>query len=121
IHSAAGGVGLAAVHLAQAAGAIVVATAGSPAKRALLAGLGAAAVADSRDPSSYAAAVAQATGGRGVDVVLNALSGDAIAASLAVMTPGGIFVEMGKRHIWSAAAIAARRGDVRYAVIDLLT
>ena len=120
IHSAAGGVGLAAVQLARSAGAVVVGSAGSVAKRALLAGLGAAAVADSRDPASYAAAVQAATGGRGVDVVLNALSGDAIRASLDLLAPGGLFLELGKRRIWTAEAVAARRGDVRYQVLDLL-
>jgi myxalamid-type polyketide synthase MxaC len=120
IHSAAGGVGLAAVAIARAAGAVVVGSAGSAGKRALLKALGAAAVADSRDPGSYAAAVDEATGGRGVDVVLNALSGDAIAASLDLLAPGGVFIELGKRGIWSAEAVAARRGDVRYAVVDLL-
>ena len=42
-----------------------------------------------------------ATGGQGVDVVLNSLSGDAIEAGLSVLGPGGRFLEIGKRGIWA--------------------
>ena len=55
-----------------------------------------------------------------MDVVVNALSGDAMTASLDALAPGGVFVELGKRGIWDAAAVAARRPDVRYEVVDLL-
>ena len=48
IHSAAGGVGLAAVQLALNAGAVVFATAGTPEKREILSGLGVPHVMDSR-------------------------------------------------------------------------
>ena len=74
MHAAAGGVGMAAVQLAQRAGATVFATAGSPAKRALLRTLGVAHVFDSRS-AGFADEVLAATGGRGVDVVLNSLVG----------------------------------------------
>ena len=46
------------------------------------------------------------TGGRGVDVVLNSLTGDFIPASLRVVSRGGRFVEIGKRGIWDAAQVA---------------
>ena len=49
IHAAAGGIGLAAIQMAAAAGAYVYATAGSPGKRALLRSLGAHHVTSSRD------------------------------------------------------------------------
>src|SRR5262249_47539261 len=74
IHSAAGGVGLAAVQIAQQVGAEVFATAGSPAKRDLLRSLGVAHVADSRS-LSFVDDFRAATGGAGVDVVLNSLAG----------------------------------------------
>jgi acyl transferase domain-containing protein/acyl carrier protein len=118
IHAAAGGVGLAAVALAQRAGAEVFATAGSPEKRALLASLGVRHVLDSRS-LDFETAIDAATEGRGVDVVLNSLSGDAIPASLRVTSPGGCFVEIGKRGIWDAARVAAARPGVVYHVLYL--
>jgi acyl transferase domain-containing protein len=118
IHAAAGGVGLAALALAQRAGAQIFATAGSPEKRALLRARGVAAVMDSRS-LGFADEILAATGGRGVDVVLNSLSGDFIAASLRALAPGGRFLELGKRGIWSAKQMTAARPDVGYHVYDL--
>ncbi|HWV56251.1 MAG TPA: SDR family NAD(P)-dependent oxidoreductase, partial [Longimicrobiales bacterium] len=96
IHGAAGGVGIAAVQLALAAGARVFATAGSEAKRELLRRIGAELVMDSRS-LDFADEVRQATGGRGVDVVLNSLAGKAMARSLELLSPGGRFIELGNR------------------------
>jgi NADPH:quinone reductase-like Zn-dependent oxidoreductase/nucleoside-diphosphate-sugar epimerase len=120
VHAAAGGVGLAAVQLAQRAGAEVIATAGSAAKRELLASLGVRCVLDSR-ALSFADGVRAATGGAGVDVVLNSLSGDFIGASLGVLRPGGRFLELGKRGILTAEEAARLRPDVRYHAFDLGT
>jgi hypothetical protein len=48
-----------------------------------------------------------------VDVVLNSLTSPGmVAGSLALLGPGGRFVEIGKRDIWSAAAVARDRPDV---------
>src|SRR6185312_9825760 len=88
LHAATGGVGLAALHVCRAAGAEVIATAGSEAKRALLRGLGVEHVFDSRD-LSFVDGVFACTGGRGVDVVLNSLAGAALTAGLDVLAPGG--------------------------------
>jgi NADPH:quinone reductase-like Zn-dependent oxidoreductase len=79
IHSAAGGVGLAAIQVARQLGAEIFATAGSPAKRAFLESIGVKDVMDSRS-LAFADEVMERTGGRGVDVVLNSLAGDADAA-----------------------------------------
>ncbi|WP_158516461.1 beta-ketoacyl synthase N-terminal-like domain-containing protein, partial [Kitasatospora sp. MBT66] len=99
IHSASGGVGLAALAVARRCGARVFATAGTPAKRRFLRELGGVElVMDSRS-TDFAAEVAAATGGRGVDVVLNSLTGEALRRGLAVLAPGGRFVELGKRDI----------------------
>lgn len=117
IHSAAGGVGLAAVRIAMRIGADVFATAGTPGKREFLTRIGVRHVLDSRSPS-FAKAVLEATGGAGVHVVLNSLSGDAIPASLSVLAGGGRFVELGKRGIWDAERVKAARPDVRYDVVD---
>jgi NADPH:quinone reductase-like Zn-dependent oxidoreductase/acyl carrier protein len=98
IHSASGGVGLAAVQLARKVGAEVYATAGSPEKRDFLRSLGIERVADSRS-LAFADDVRAWTGGEGVDVVLNSLAGEAIAGGMALLRPGGRFLELGKRDI----------------------
>ncbi|WP_308401563.1 SDR family NAD(P)-dependent oxidoreductase [Streptomyces roseoverticillatus] len=98
VHGGAGGVGLAALQYARLRGAQVIATAGSPAKRDLLRALGVEHVLDSRS-LAFAARVRELTGGRGVDVVLNSLAGEAVSRSLELLRPGGRFVELGKRDI----------------------
>ena len=81
IHSAAGGVGLAALHLCQRRGCEVYATASTEEKRQLLRVLGAKAF-HSRRVADFEEGILEATNGEGVDVVLNSLSGRAIPASL---------------------------------------
>ncbi|MFF1902985.1 beta-ketoacyl synthase N-terminal-like domain-containing protein [Kitasatospora sp. NPDC058218] len=98
IHSATGGVGLAALAVARRCGAEVLATAGSEEKRRFLRDLGVERVMDSRSVA-FADEVVACTDGRGVDVVLNSLTGEALRRSLALLAPGGRFVELGKRDI----------------------
>jgi NADPH:quinone reductase-like Zn-dependent oxidoreductase/thioesterase domain-containing protein/acyl carrier protein len=98
IHAAAGGVGLAAVQLAQRAGAELFATAGSEEKRAFLRALGISHVMDSRS-LAFAEEVLARTEGRGVDVVLNSLSGEFIDKGLAILASNGRFLELGQRDI----------------------
>jgi myxalamid-type polyketide synthase MxaB len=117
VHAAAGGVGLAAVHIARAAGAEVFATAGSCTKREYLRSLGIRHVMDSRS-TEFAGQIMEATGGEGVHVVLNSLAGEAIPKSLSVLSAAGRFVELGKRGTWTAYEVAGLRRDVRYEVID---
>ena len=118
VHAAAGGTGLAVLALARARGIRVLATA-SAGKQAFVARRGADAVFDSRQ-ATFAAAVREATQGRGVDAVVNSLTSPGfIEASLAALTRGGRFVELAKRDIWSGATMAAARPDVGYHVIDL--
>jgi NADPH:quinone reductase-like Zn-dependent oxidoreductase/acyl carrier protein len=118
IHAAAGGVGMAAVQWALRRGAIVHGSAGTPAKRALLQRLGATHVHDSRS-LAFADEVLALTAGAGVQVVLNSLAGEFIAASLRALGHGGRFLELGKREILSREAIAALRPDVAYHPYDL--
>jgi NADPH:quinone reductase-like Zn-dependent oxidoreductase/acyl carrier protein len=118
VHAGAGGVGLAAVQLALRAGAEVYATAGSPEKRAHLLAMGVRAVMDSRS-TSFAAELMRATGGAGVDVLLNSLAGDFIPAGLGVVAPGGWFLELGKRDIWTPEAVAQACPGIHYAAYDL--
>jgi acyl transferase domain-containing protein/acyl carrier protein/Zn-dependent alcohol dehydrogenase len=118
IHSATGGVGLAALQIARRAGAIVLATAGTEDKRALLLRLGVERAMSSRT-LDFADEILAATGGAGVDVVLNSISGPAIAKSFSVLKKGGCFLEMGKREIWDARRAKETRPDVRYVPFDL--
>ena len=113
VHAAAGGVGLAAIQVAQAKGAAVVATAGGTAKRSLLRGLGVQRVLGSRDT----AFVSEAAQLGGADILLNSLtSSGMVAGSLAALGAGGRFVEISKRDIWSAARVA--QGE-RHAALQL--
>ncbi|MCI0384154.1 type I polyketide synthase [Streptomyces sp. CNQ085] len=120
VHGGAGGIGLAALAYARHVGARVIATAGTPAKRDLLRTLGAEAVFNSRD-LSFAHQVRDATAGRGVDVVLNSLAGEAVARSLECLAPGGRFVELGKRDIYANAPLLLRpfRDNLAYYGVDL--
>ena len=118
IHAASGGVGLAAVQLALAAGTQVFGTAGKP-KQAFLRSLGVEHVFDSRT-TEFAEAVIDATGGQGVDVVLNSLTGEGfIEATLGTLATGGCFVEIGKRNIWSTEQMRQQRPDVNYRLLTL--
>ncbi|MGH3382645.1 MAG: SDR family NAD(P)-dependent oxidoreductase, partial [Actinoallomurus sp.] len=120
IHAATGGVGMAAVQVARHRGAEVYATA-SPAKHALLAemGIDEAHRASSRD-LDFEAAVREATGGRGVDVVLNSLAGEFVDASLRLLADGGRFVEMGKTDIREPERVGREFPGVSYRAFDLV-
>ena len=101
IHAAAGGVGQAAIILAKWAGAEIFATVGSQEKRDFIKtvyGIPDDHIFSSRD-ISFAADVMAATNGRGVDVLLNSLSGEILQESWNVMATLGRFVEIGKRDI----------------------
>ena len=117
IHAAAGGVGMAAVQLAQRAGAEIFATAGSPEKRDVLASLGVPHVMDSRS-LDFADEIMAITDGQGVDVVLNSLAGDFIPASLSVLAAGGRFLEIGKSGLLTDAEAAALGQGKTYFIVD---
>jgi len=118
IHAATGGVGLAAVQIAQRAGAEIFATAGNERKRAYLRSLGIRHVMNSRTVD-FAREILEHTGGRGVDMVLNSLTGESIAASFSVMAPGGRFIEIGKRDIWTNKQVEDLGRNISYYVVDL--
>ena len=119
IHGGAGGVGLAAIQYARHRGAEVFASAGSPAKRAMLRLLGVEHVLDSRS-LAFADDVMATTGGQGVDVVLNSLSGEAMERSVGVLRPFGRFLELGKRDLYGNTPLGLRalRHNVSYFAID---
>jgi polyene macrolide polyketide synthase len=119
IHAGAGGVGSAAIALAQRQGAEVFATA-SPSKWDALRAAG---VADDHIASSreldFKERFLAATDGEGVDVVLNSLAGEYVDASLALLPGGGRFLEMGKTDIRDPEAVAAAHPGVSYRAYDL--
>lgn len=119
IHGAAGGVGLAALQIAKAAGARVIATAGNPARRRLLTALGAEHVFDSR-ALRFADETRAVTGG-GVDVVLNSLAGEAMERSVDCLRSFGRFIELGKRDFYEDTRLGLRpfRRNLTYFGVDL--
>ena len=118
IHAGAGGVGLAAIQLAQDMGVEVFATA-SERKRGYLRSLGVEHVYDSRT-TRFSEQILEATGGAGVDMVLNSLTSEGfIEASLACLAKGGRFVEMARVDILSEEEMAAARPDVAYSILEI--
>jgi acyl transferase domain-containing protein/acyl carrier protein len=120
VHAGAGGVGMAAIQIALHLGAEVIATAGSPSKRALLKTLGVQHVLDSRR-GDFAEAVLELTGRKGVDVVLNALAGEAIPMGLSCLAEFGRFIEIGKRDIYQNTRIPLRplRNNASFHVVAM--
>ncbi|QXH74835.1 SDR family NAD(P)-dependent oxidoreductase [Pseudomonas atacamensis] len=119
IHGAAGGVGIAAIQIAKWCGAEIYATAGCDEKRDFLRLLGVDHVFDSRS-LAFADEILAITAGRGVDVVLNCLAGEAINRNLQVLKPFGRFLELGKRDYYQNTKIGLRpfRNNISYFGID---
>ena len=119
IHGAAGGVGLAALQMAQHRKAEIFATAGSPEKRDFLRLLGVDHVMDSRT-LNFAKEVMEVTESEGVNVVLNSLAGEAIPKTLGLLRPFGRFLEIGKRDFYANSKLGLRpfRNNLSYFGID---
>ncbi|WP_410604685.1 SDR family NAD(P)-dependent oxidoreductase [Amycolatopsis sp. lyj-90] len=119
VHSAAGGVGLAAARLATHLGAEVFVTAGSDQRRDFLRHEGFTRVADSRS-MSFADDILEWTGGDGVDVIVNALPADMIHHSLRALNAFGRFVELRKpaNPADHAARAAATRRAASFHSLD---
>jgi acyl transferase domain-containing protein/NADPH:quinone reductase-like Zn-dependent oxidoreductase/surfactin synthase thioesterase subunit/NAD(P)-dependent dehydrogenase (short-subunit alcohol dehydrogenase family) len=100
IHSAAGGVGLAAIHVAQRIGARVIATAGSDDKRRVVEAMGVKHVFSSRSPE-FREQVLGVTQGRGADVILSAMTGPLLTQSVRSLAPFGRFIEIGKADLYA--------------------
>ncbi len=119
VHAATGGVGLAALQLARRAGADVFATA-SPDKWPVLrrAGIPEDRIASSRS-LDFADRFSRASGGAGIDVVLDSLAGPFVDASLGLLRPGGRFVELGRTDLRDPSLVALEHRGVRYIEFDL--
>jgi polyketide synthase 12 len=119
VHAGAGGVGMAAIQLAQHFGLEVFATASRGKWDSLRSmGFDDDHIGDSRT-LEFEDKFRAATGGRGVDVVLDSLAGDFVDASLRLVAPGGVFLEMGKTDIREPDAIEGQYPGVRYRAFDL--
>ncbi len=119
VHAATGGVGMAAVQLARHLGLEVFATASRGKWDTLRAmGFDEGHIADSRS-LEFEDKFRAVTGGRGVDVVLDSLAGDFVDASLRLVAPGGVFLEMGKTDIRDPGVVAEEHPGVRYRAFDL--
>lgn len=118
VHSAAGGVGLAAVQLVRSAGAEVFATASQP-KQEYLRSIGINHIFDSRT-TAFSKEILDVTDGEGVDIVLNSLTSEGfIDASLACLGKNGRFVEIGRLNIFTPEEMSTARPDVDYHIVSL--
>lgn len=120
IHAAAGGVGIAAIKLAQAAGAEVYATAGSERKRDFLKSLGVKNIYNSRS-LDFKDKILEDTNGEGVDIVLNSLAGKFLLQSINCLAPYGRFVEIGKNDIYGNTRIGLKPfgNNLSYFAVDV--
>lgn len=117
VHAGAGGVGTAAILQAVRAGAEVFATAGTEEKRAYVRALGAKEAFSSRE-LGFAQAILERTNGRGVDLILNSLSGEFHGENLRTLAEDGRYIEIGKAGILSEAEVRRLRPGATYHVVD---
>jgi NADPH:quinone reductase-like Zn-dependent oxidoreductase len=123
IHSAAGGVGQAAIMLAQYLGADIFVTVGSLEKKSLIMrkfGIPEDRIFSSRS-TTFEQGIKRLTSGKGVDVILNSLAGEALRASCNCIATFGRFIEIGKRDILTNGRLDLNFFDrnVTYASVDL--
>ena len=120
IHAGTGGVGLAAIQIAQTLGVEIYATAGNSQKLEFLRSLGIHHVMNSRS-LDFVEVIKEQTDGKGVDVVLNSLSGEFVEKSLKVLGSYGRFIEIGKTDIYSNTRIGLGpfRKNLSYTAVDI--
>jgi acyl transferase domain-containing protein/NADPH:quinone reductase-like Zn-dependent oxidoreductase/NAD(P)-dependent dehydrogenase (short-subunit alcohol dehydrogenase family)/acyl carrier protein len=120
IHSAMGGVGQMAIQLVKMTGASFYATAGNKQKRAKLRSMGALGVFNSHS-LEWHRDLMEATGGNGVDIVLNSLAGQHLPLCLDSLSPGGWHCEIGKVDIFANNRIGMRilRKNLNFSAIDM--
>jgi NADPH:quinone reductase len=115
VHGGSGGVGSVAVQLATALGAHVATTAGGPERASRCADLGAELTIDHRT-EDFTRSVRAATGGRGVDVVLDVLGAGALQGNLEALATGGrlvvIGLQRGRRADLDLGLLLSRRATV---------
>ncbi|KAI9744654.1 MAG: hypothetical protein M1818_002183 [Claussenomyces sp. TS43310] len=125
IHAAAGGMGQASIMLAKLVGAEIFATVSTNEKKALLVenyGIPEDHIFSSRD-LSFAKGIMRATNGRGVDVIINSLAGEALRRSWDCIAHFGRFIEIGKKDIYANGRLEMFpfSRSVLYAGVDFAT
>lgn len=120
VHGGAGGVGMAAIQVARAAGARVIATASTPERQAMARQLGAEVALDSRS-LNFVEQVRELTGGLGADVVISSAPGEILSANLQVAAEFGRVVEVGKLDIFTrrTLSLAAFEKNLSFQAIDI--
>ncbi|RYP80178.1 hypothetical protein DL769_002591 [Monosporascus sp. CRB-8-3] len=123
IHASSGGVGQSAIQIAQLAGAEVFATVGSVTKKKLIQeqyGIPNSHILSSRS-GTFKKQILDATGGNGVDVVLNSLSGQLLRDSWDCLAPFGTFCEIGKADILGRSQLSMANFDKQatFAAVDV--
>lgn len=123
IHSAAGGFGIAAVQICNYLGAEIYATVGSDEKRRFLAdnyNVRLDRIFSSRT-TDFATDLMAATNGRGVDAILNTLTGEMLHESWRCIAVGGTFIELGKRDILDKERISMEpfNRNATYCAVDM--
>ena len=120
IHGAAGGVGLAALHVARYIGATIIASAGTQKKRDYLLNVGADHVVNSRT-LNFATRIKELTNNKGVNVVFNSVGGGIVPISIEALASFGRFIEIGKSDIFMGAKLdlALFEKGVSYNTLDL--
>ncbi|KAK4892946.1 hypothetical protein LTR27_008674 [Elasticomyces elasticus] len=124
IHAGAGATGQMAIQLAGHLGAEVFVTVSSNTKRQLIQnayGIKPSNIFSSRD-TSFVNGIKRLTGGQGVDVVLNSLTGELLASAWAeVIAPFGRWIEIGKRDMIDNNSLAMRPflNNVSFSCVDL--
>ncbi|KAL8893510.1 MAG: hypothetical protein Q9192_005191 [Flavoplaca navasiana] len=123
IHAAAGGVGQAAIQLAQLAKADIYVTVGSDRKKELMMSqykIPEAHILSSRN-QTFAKGIMRLTNNRGVDVILNSLSGESLRESFECVAPLGRFIEIGKQDMYTGEALpmAPFLKGVMFSSVDL--
>lgn len=108
IHGGSSGIGTIAIQLARAFGSLVAVTAGSPVKLAASERLGASILIDYRR-EDFAERIAEATAGRGVDVILDSIGGGYLERNLASLAPRGRLVNI--------ANLSAQAGQLDFSLM----
>ncbi|MCJ1251296.1 hypothetical protein MMC30_008528 [Trapelia coarctata] len=123
IHAASGAVGQACIRLAQNIGAVVFATAGSVEKREFLHKTFAIPedrIYSSRTPE-FRQGILNKTDGKGVDVVVNSLSGQLLQETWSLIAEFGRFIEIGKKDVLDNSHLGMRNfyRNVTFTCVDL--
>eukprot|EP00916_Digyalum_oweni_P013487 GHVL01022150.1.p1 GENE.GHVL01022150.1~~GHVL01022150.1.p1 ORF type:complete len:2139 (-),score=439.72 GHVL01022150.1:17-6322(-) len=121
IHTASGGVGLAAIQFCKAIGVDIYATVGSQEKVDYIKGLGVKNITTSRDAETFIDDMNNMLGTNKLDAVLNTLNEDYIPSSAKLLKAGGKFLELGKRGIWSQEQMSDEFSSVDYHIIAVDT